>query len=108
MFYLHVSQTLSHQRDRDHNSIVKTRRCFLWNKQYFQLDIFKNYTKKYVCMNPSLQLHTVLKVDIYMYLLVHSSLVRNGVEPISRMHRTNVIIVPVYSHALCLGCEYTT
>lgn len=29
------------QRDKTHDTIYKTRRCFLWNNQYFQLDIYR-------------------------------------------------------------------
>lgn len=29
------------QRDASHYSVVKKRRCFLWNNQYFQLDIYQ-------------------------------------------------------------------
>ncbi|KAK2189748.1 hypothetical protein NP493_98g04011 [Ridgeia piscesae] len=28
------------QRDKDHHTVYKKRRCFLWNNQYFQLDIY--------------------------------------------------------------------
>jgi CYTH domain-containing protein len=30
----------------DHESLTKTRRCFLWNRQYFQLDIYTGATDK--------------------------------------------------------------
>lgn len=35
-------QTMLAQRDKSHHSIFKQRRCFLWNNQYFQLDIYKD------------------------------------------------------------------
>ena len=34
--------TLLTQEDTKHFPIYKTRRCFLWQNQYFQLDIYKN------------------------------------------------------------------
>ncbi|CAB4068062.1 TRPL translocation defect protein 14 [Lepeophtheirus salmonis] len=36
--YLH----LSNQQDRSHFPIIKTRRCFMYNDQYFQLDIYED------------------------------------------------------------------
>lgn len=33
-------QNLLAQRDERHHQIVKKRRCFLWNDQYFQMDIY--------------------------------------------------------------------
>ena len=43
-----ILQTLYRQRDPHHKSVVKTRRCFLWNRQYFQLDIFTDCTDRYI------------------------------------------------------------
>uniref|UniRef100_T1ILT8 Uncharacterized protein n=1 Tax=Strigamia maritima TaxID=126957 RepID=T1ILT8_STRMM len=34
-------QNMLAQRDANHHKIYKTRRCFLWNNQYFQLDIYR-------------------------------------------------------------------
>ena len=34
--------TLVTQMDPNHFPVYKTRRCFLWNNQYFQLDIYKD------------------------------------------------------------------
>lgn len=41
------------QRDPSHYRVYKKRRCFLWNNQYFQLDI---YTEK----NPSKYVKSIL------------------------------------------------
>ena len=47
-------QTLKKQKDPAHMSVLKTRRCFLWNCQYFQLDIFREpCTERYVCNTAS-------------------------------------------------------
>ena len=53
-YYHHYSilQTLYRQRDPHHKSVVKTRRCFLWNRQYFQLDIFTDCTDRYIYHQP--------------------------------------------------------
>jgi CYTH domain-containing protein len=39
-------ETLYRQRDPNHKSVLKTRRCFLWNTHYFQLDIFTDCTER--------------------------------------------------------------
>ena len=34
-------QLLRAQKDSDHYTVYTTRRCFLWNNQYFQLDVYE-------------------------------------------------------------------
>ena len=60
-YYHHYSilQTLYQQRDPHHKSVVKTRRCFLWNRQYFQLDLFTDCTDRYIINRKPTLYHSV-------------------------------------------------
>ena len=37
-----VPQILLAQKDEKHYTVYKVRRCFLWQNQYFQLDIYQS------------------------------------------------------------------
>ena len=67
-----------HQADRDSNvTIEKTRRCFVWNTQYYQLDIYNTspnpglmLLKTYTMMSPQ-------ELDLPEFLTIQQNVTGN-------------------------------
>ena len=64
-------KTLYRLKYPDHASIKKIRRCFLWNGQYFQLDMYTEDIEKYVSQPPKLNEETLLTEVFFIWRFKH-------------------------------------